>query len=403
MRIDRFQMERTQCRYENEVEYNLSESGVLPITARELLDGEAAQSAFLDIPLKYAESNGSVLLRDHIATWYPGATRDNVLVSIGTSEANYSTFWGLLDPGGRAAIMIPNYLQTWGLARAYAGRADPYRLVEMEENGTRRWGLDVESLHRAVTARTRLILVTNPNNPTGGVLTEAEMAEIIRVARRVGAWIVSDEVYRGAEVGGATLTPTFWGRYDKVIVTSGVSKTFGMPGLRIGWVVAPPRTADHLWSYQDYTTLTPATLSDRLARLALEPARRERLIARARGILQRQLPQIERWIDTHADIFDYIRPRAGAIVLIKYRLPITSARLFERLRVEQSVLITPGAHFGVGKYIRVGYGYDMGKTLAGLARVDTLLAELQGKRQRPAVRAPGSARPRARRLLTVGA
>ncbi len=379
MRIDRFQMERTQCLYENEVEFNLSESGVQPLTARELLRGDAAQAAFLDAGLKYSQSNGTPELRANIASFYPGATAANVLVTTGTSEANFSTLWGLLDKTGRAAVMIPNYLQAWGLARAYAARADAYRLVEREENGVRRWALDVESLRKAVTKQTKLILVTNPNNPTGAVLTEPEMEEIIRLARKVGAWIIADEVYRGAEVEGDQITPTFWGRYPKVIVTAGLSKAFGMPGVRVGWIVGPEKTVAHLWSYQDYTTLTPSVLSDRLARIATEPVRREQMLARTRSILHTNLPQLERWIHTHDDIFSYIRPVAGAIVLVKYALPIPSARLFDRLRVEYSVLITPGAHFGIGKYIRIGYGYDIKKTLAGLARVDEFLEGLSGR------------------------
>ena len=390
MRIDRFEMERTQCLYENEVEFNLSESGVQPYTVRELLETDASQDAFLDVALKYPHSNGSPELREHIASFYPGAQASNVLVTTGTSEANFSTLWGLLDDRGRAAVMIPNYLQAWGLARAYAERADAYHLIEREENGVRRWALDIESLRRAVTNRTKLILVTNPNNPTGGVLTEGEMDEIIRLARRANAWIVADEVYRGAEVDGTRTTPTFWGRYHKVIVTAGLSKAFGMPGVRIGWIVGHERTVAHLWSYQDYTTLTPSILSDRLARVATDPVRREQILARTRSILRTNLPQLEAWIRTHDDIFEYIRPVAGAIVLVKYRLPITSARLFDRLRLEHSVLITPGAHFGIGKYIRFGYGYDINKTLRGLEQVDRFLAEIGGKkaaaRKRPVSR-----------------
>jgi aspartate/methionine/tyrosine aminotransferase len=410
MRIPRFQMERAQCLYENEVDFNISESGVQPLTVGELLDGSSgptSPAALLEVPLKYAHSNGSPELRAHIASFYPDAKPANVLVSTGTSEANYTTLWGLLDTDHRAAIMIPNYLQSWCVAQAYAGRADAYRLVETTEGGVRRWGLDVDSLRRAVTARTRLILVTNPNNPTGAVLTESEMDEIVRAARRVGAWIVSDEVYRGAEVAGGDVSPTFWGRYDKVIVTAGLSKAFGMPGLRIGWIVGPERTVANLWSYQDYTTLTPTVLSDRLGRIAMAPPRREQILARTRAILRRNLPRMEAWIRSHDDIFDYIRPVAGAIVFIKYRLPIPSARLFERLRVEQSVLLTPGAHFGVGKYIRIGYGYDIDRTLAGLARVDVLLDELRPTTRRapparrPTAAAVRSATPTRRRELAV--
>ncbi len=237
------------------------------------------------------------------------------------------------------------------------------------------------SLERAVTRRTKVILVTNPNNPTGAVLTEEEMGEVVRVARRVGAWIVADEVYRGAEVSAGALSPTFWGRYRKVIVTAGLSKAFGLPGLRIGWIVAPPKSIASFWSYQDYTTLTPSMLSDRLARIAMEPKRRESILSRTREIIRRHLPEIERWIGGHGDLFDYIRPVAGAITLVKFRLPMSSTALFDRLRLEKSVLITPGSHFGIGRYIRIGYGYDVEKMLEGLTRIDEFLDGLAAPRR----------------------
>ena len=399
MRMDRFQMERTQCLYENDVRWNLSESGVQPLRVEELLDGEAGTRELLGLALKYPESNGSRLLRERIALFYPGATADNVLVTTGCSEANYTTLWGLLEKTDRMAVMIPNYLQTWGLARGYGARADAYRLVEKRRGLKRRWALDVASLEKAVTPKTKAIMVTNPNNPTGAVLTEEEMGEIVRVAKKADAWIVSDEVYRGAEIGSDTPSPSFWGRYPKVIVTAGLSKAFGMPGLRIGWIVAPPKQAAALWAYQDYTTLTPTMLSDRLARTALEPRRREEILARTRGILRAQLPPVEAWIRSHGELFDYIPPVAGAIVLVKYRLPIRSAALFERLRLEKSVLITPGAHFGIGRYVRIGYGYDIRKTLEGLSRVDELLSELTGRRKAPP-KGRSASRVPAKRLLS---
>jgi aspartate/methionine/tyrosine aminotransferase len=400
MRIDRFRLERVQSVYENEVEYNLSESGVEPLSIRDLLTDDRQRSSLLGLELKYAQSNGSAELREHIASYYPGAKSANVLVSTGTAEANYTTLWGLLDKGGRAAIMLPNYMQSLGLARAYSDRADVYRLVEASDNGRRRWSLDVDSLHRAVSKHTKLIMVTNPNNPTGAVLTEAEMDEIVRVAKRAGAWIVADEVYRGAEVRGAWVTPTFWGRYAKVIVTGGLSKAFGLPGLRVGWILGPEREVERLWSYQDYTTLTPNLLADRLATAAMEPARRQQILARTRAIIAQNLPQVEAWIRTHPDILDFIPPVAGAIILVKYRLPIASDKLTERLRIEHSVLIPAGAYFGLGKYLRIGCGYHIEKTLAGLSRFDLLLADLQ----RPAKVGPGPTTTRARRVReTVGA
>ena len=138
MRIDLFHMERTQCLYENAVEFNLSESGVLPMQVKELLDGAHDPGWLHALRLKYPASNGSKTLRERIALFYGNAARDNVQVTNGGSEANYVAFWGLLEKGDRVAVMIPNYLQTWGLARAFAGRADPFRLVERREGGRRR-------------------------------------------------------------------------------------------------------------------------------------------------------------------------------------------------------------------------------------------------------------------------
>jgi aspartate/methionine/tyrosine aminotransferase len=381
LRIDLFRMERTQCLFEHEVEFNLSESGVLPLRVREILGGTEAAAEFLSLSLKYPESDGSHELRENIAEWY-GATAEHVLVTNGGSEANFTALWGLLEKGDHAAVMLPNYLQAWGLSRAYADKTNAFHLIEGRENGNLRWALDVDSLRCAVGKKTKLIVVTNPNNPTGAVLTEDEMAEILRVARKNNAWLIVDEIYRGAEVSGP-LSPTFWGRYDKVIITSGLSKAFGLPGLRIGWIVAPPKTIAKLCTYRDYTTLTPTMLSDRLARMVMEPARREKILDRTRAIIRRNLPKLEAWIHSHDDIFSYIPPVAGAITYFKYKLPITSTRLFDKLREERSVLITPGDHFGGGRYIRCGFGYDVDYTLRGLARVDRTLAELQ-KRHRKA-------------------
>jgi aspartate/methionine/tyrosine aminotransferase len=378
VRIDLFQMERTQCLYEHEVEFNLSESGVLPLRVEEILQGSKGSADFLSIGLKYPESDGSDELRDNIAAWY-GATRDHVLVTNGGSEANFTAVWGLLEKGDHAAVMLPNYLQTWGLSRAWAAKTNGFYLKESSDDGGKaRWALDVESLHRAVSKKTRLIVVTNPNNPTGAVLNQDEMNEIVRVARKARAWLLVDEIYRGAEVSGP-LTPTFWGSYDKVLITSGLSKAFGLPGLRLGWIVAPPKTIAKLCSYHDYTTLTPTILSDRLATVVMESARRELVLERTRTIIRRNLPRLESWIHSHDDLFSYIPPVAGAITFFKYKLPISSAALFDRLRKERSVLITPGDHFGVGRYIRVGYGYDVDYTLRGLARVDLTLQELMKK------------------------
>ena len=349
MRIETFQMERMQCLYEHEVEYNLSESGVDPMRVEELVGGREASRRLLEQSLGYGHSTGSWTLREHIAAFYPGAGPENVTVVNGGSEANFLTLWSLLDggKGERLACMLPNYMQAWGLGRHFGAGSDAFRLSPNGSGGERRWALDVGELNRAVTKETKVILVTNPNNPTGAVLTEEEMDAVVRAARRARAWLVADEIYRGAEVGGGPTSPSFWGRYDKLVVTAGLSKAFGLPGLRIGWMLAPPKAIAEFWRHHDYTTLSPGTLSERLATVAMEPSRRERILARTRRILRTNLPVLEEWIGERSDVFDYIAPVAGAIAYMGYRLPIRSTALVDRLRVEQSVLLCSGDQFRV--------------------------------------------------------
>lgn len=380
MKIDQFVMERTQCLFENEVEFNLSESGVSPLSLGELLP-EAADRARLDgEPLRYPHSTGRERLRNNIAEFHGLSGSDGVTVTNGGSEANFTTLWGLVGKKDRVAFMIPNYLQGMGLGNAYGRRVDTYRLaLQRDDSDTPQWRLDVDSLKKAVKRTTKVIVVTNPNNPTGAVLTEAEMDAIVAAADRVGAWILSDEIYRGAEISGP-LSPTFAGRYDKVVVTGGLSKAFALPGLRTGWIVAPPKLIRHLCQYHDYLTLTPSFLSDYLADIVMQPARRDQVLERTGQIIRANLPQVEKWIESHHDIFDYAPPQAGAIVTLRYRLPIASETLFNRFRKDQSVLITPGAHFGIGKYIRIGFGYEIKHTLRGLKKLDAPLAELRERK-----------------------
>ena len=377
MQIDLFAMERTQSLYWHRVRFDLSESGVRPLGLDELLSLTGGARSFGKTRLGYPLSEGSQALRERIALWYPGASGENVSVVNGGSEANHLALWSLLEPGARLAFMVPNYMQGWGLGRHYAAGSDVFRLRLRRAGRGRRWALDLDGLERAVGRTTRVIMVCNPNNPTGAVLSQEEMNAVVRVARRARAWIVADEIYRGAEVDADEAASSFWGRYERVVVTSGLSKAFGLPGLRVGWVVAPRAVIERVWRFHDYTTLTPSMLSDRLATLALEPTARERLLARTRSIIRANLPRFETWIARHQDILEYARPQAGAIAFARYRLPVRSQTLADRLRERRSVLLVPGDQLGAGKALRFGFGYDIAATLEGLALVSRELRSMR--------------------------
>jgi hypothetical protein len=372
MKLEQFAMERMQSTYENLVEFNLSESGVRPLTPRELIADAAGLDGLLDQPLVYSQSNGTIELRQAIASMYPGAGIEHIEVTNGGSEANFITTFNLIEKGDEVVMLVPNYMQTWGLSRAFGGTIREWRLIEDHDAG--RWRVDLSALEVLVTPRTKVIVICNPNNPTGARLTAADLDAIARIADQHGAWILSDEVYRGAEIDGVE-TASMWGRSPKAIITSGLSKAYGLPGLRIGWIAGPPSLIASFWSYHDYVTIAPGALSDRLARIALQPGRRAQLFERTRAILRRNLPLIEAWL-TEAGGFRWIRPEAGAIVYVRYDHPIDSLTLVNRLREEKSVLIVPGAHFGMDGYLRLGFGEPPEYNRAGLERLKELLATL---------------------------
>jgi aspartate/methionine/tyrosine aminotransferase len=363
MQIQPFELERWQSIWENTVELNISESGVKPLTAAELAGDDETLYRVMNTALGYPQTNGSEELRSRIAELYPSARSENVLVTCGASEANFISTWALIEPGDEVAFMLPNYMQIQGLANALGATVKPLWLREKL-----RWGFDVDDLTRLVTAKTRLIAVCNPNNPTGATLAADQREAIVAAAARVGAWVLADEVYRGAEFDGA-MTPSFWAGYERVLSTGGFSKAFGLPGLRMGWVVGPAEMVGRLWGYHDYTSIGPTMLTDRLATLALEPRRREWILRRTRDILNKNYPVMRGWLTAHEDAFSHVGPRAGAIAWAGLRGGENSAQMAEELRATKGVLLVPGEQLGMKAFVRFGFGGDVGHLQRALARV----------------------------------
>ena len=371
-----FAMERWMSRFEQDVEYNLSESGAHPISLGELLDladDANIMDRLLDTRLGYPYVNGIPELRENIAALYDGATVEDVLVTVGAAEANHITLRTLLSAGDEIAVMLPNYMQIWGIARNHGMVVKGFHL--REEEG---WAADLDELREAVTEDTRLIAVCNPDNPTGYILTEAEMEAIIAAAERVGAWILADEVYAGAERLTDEETPSFYGRYDKVIATGSLSKAYGLPGLRIGWAVGPADVVDAIWARHEYTTISAATLANHLAAIALSPEVRPRIIQRTRDYIREGYPVLKEWMDGHGDTFSLTPSQAAAITFVRYHLDINSTDLADRLRREKGVLIVPGDHFGMDHFLRISFGLPRDYLVPALDRIHELIVELKG-------------------------
>lgn len=371
MKFSIFELERVQSLYENTVDFNLTESGFHPYTLEELLTPDQLEDLHRTV-LGYGQTNGSIEVRQAIASLYPDQTTENVLVTNGSSEANYVACHTLLEPGDEVVMMVPNYMQIWGAAEELGAKPVAFHLREENE-----WAPDLDELRSVVTDRTRMIAICNPNNPTGYTLTEAEMTEIVSIAEEVGAWIYADEVYRGAELDGNELR-SFIGLSDRVMVSGGLSKAYALPGLRLGWLVGPAETIGTSWAYHDYTSITAGILSHKIGVIALSPEVRPRILDRNRTMLRANLELTLEWLSSFGDQFRFVPPKAGGMAFMHYEFDINSTELATWLRQDHSVFVLAGDCYGMDQYFRIGVGAESEYLLAGLERVHRALTQRFG-------------------------
>jgi aspartate/methionine/tyrosine aminotransferase len=366
MKFPIFELERIQSLYENTVDINLTESGFHPFTLRELLTAEQLRMVE-DTVLGYGQTNGSIAVRERIAALYPGLTTDNILVTNGSSEANFVVCHTLLEPGDEVVMMVPNYMQIWGIAEELGAIPIAFHLRE-----DRSWAPDLEELRSVVSERTKMITVCKPSNPTGNTLTQDEMREIVSIAESVGAWVHADEVYRGAELDGEEI-PSFIGLSDRVTVSCGLSKAYALPGLRLGWLAGPTDTISTSWAFHDYTSIAAGILSHTVAEIALAPENRSRILNRNRSMLRKNLKTTLDWVDSHGDLLRFVPPKAGGMAFMHYDLEINSTELADWLREEHSVFILAGDCYGMDNYFRIGIGAEKVQLIEGLERVRAAL------------------------------
>jgi aspartate/methionine/tyrosine aminotransferase len=367
-----FELEYYQSQFEHTVAYNLADSSVKCVSTREWLTEEEIE-ALLNTGLFYPEVNGTRELREAIATLYPGAHPDQVLVTVGASQANSLVCSTLLEAGDEVVVLSPGYRQVWGLA-LNAG-CTVKELPLDPDNG---WRLDLDLLDTLVTERTKLVAIVNPNNPTGTILTGEEMRRIVAACARVGAWLHADEVYRGTELHQEAETPSFWGMYDRAICTSSLSKAYGLSGLRIGWAVASDELTAALWRRHEYAVIAAAAPSMTLATIALQPAKRSALLARQKQIARAGWQVMEGWLAQQGGRFTAHAPSATSIAFVRYSLPLSSLELAERIRQECSVLFAPGGYLGAEQHLRITFGYEPAKVQAALDRVSAVAERLVG-------------------------
>ena len=368
MKIKTFELERLQSLYENTVKFNLTESGFHPYALHEILS-EEEQKKIMNRTLGYGQTNGAISLRKQIAGLYNCNNEDQVLITNGSAEANYILCKTILEKDDHVVMMLPNYMQIWGIAEAMGCKVDGFQL--QQENN---WKPNLAALRKIVNPKTKMIMICNPNNPTGYVLTNEEKNEIVNIAKENDAWIHSDEIYRGSELNEVEIN-SFFGSYEKCIVNGGLSKSYALPGLRIGYLMGPVGFADKAWAYHDYTSISTGIISQYVAEVALEHNKRMEILTRNRKMLRKNLELFTKWIESYKDLFEFIPPKAGGMAFIKYKLPINSTELSDWLRKEYSVFVVPGDCYGMDGYIRIGIGERYEVLKEGLEIMKNALVE----------------------------
>jgi len=372
MRITPFAVEQWMNAHETQCRYNLAETCVESLTVAELLDMAGQRASILDelLPLKmtYGAIEGSDRLRTAIAALYDSQAITNVLITHGAIGANSLVYQALVAVGDRVVSIVPNYQQHYSIPESLG--ADVKLLHLRGENG---YLPDLEELRRLVSPSTKLIAFSNPNNPTGSLMDRAFLDQIVSIAASVGAYILSDEVYRGTTQDGDTLNASVADLYPKGISTGSMSKAFSLAGFRLGWICGPPDVLRAAEIHRDYNTISVGILDDVFSSIALE--NRDKILARSRSLVRRNLTTLDRWLQSE-DSLSYVKPRAGTTALLKYSFDIPSREFCVRLLEETGVLFTPGSAFDVEGCVRIGYANNHAILEEGLHRTSGFLRRL---------------------------
>jgi aspartate/methionine/tyrosine aminotransferase len=369
MNFQNFDLEYFQSQFERSVEINLADSSVKCANVSDLLGGEDTQP-LLEMPLYYPEVNGTTLLRERIAALYPNASAANVLVTVGAAQANWMVCTTLLEQGDEVIVVSPGYRQVWGLAKNAGCQVKETHLLPEND-----WRLDLDELELLAGPKTKLISIVNPYNPTGSILSRQEMARIVSICQKSGAWLHADEVYRGTELG-AEETPSFWGMYERAICVNSMSKAYGLAGLRIGWAVASPEMVEELWRRHEYAVIAAAGPSMKLAEIALLPAKRQTLLDRQKKLSREGHAVLEKWVREQEGRFSVTRAVATSIAFVGYNFDMPSAELADHIRTRASVLVAPGGYLGTENHLRITVGYEPEKVRKGLDRIGGIAEEL---------------------------
>ena len=371
MKIKPFAVEEWMNAWEVGAKYNIAETCVDSISMNDLfeLTGED-KTEFLNRlcarRLSYGDIEGLPEFRKGVCGLYKTLNIENIVPTHGASGANHHVFYSLISPGDRVVSIMPTYQQLYSIPESYG--ADVQILHLSKENN---YLPDLEKLRRLVTPETKMICINNPNNPTGALMSEQLLREIVEIARSADAWILCDEVYRHLSQED-DWCPSIVDLYEKGISVSSMSKVFSLAGLRLGWIATHDMSVvKSCLSHRDYNLVSCGVFDEMLAAAALKHS--DKLLERSRKIVRENLKILDDWVGSEPHV-SYVKPQAGTTALVYYDLDISSYEFCEEMYKKTGAFVTPGDCFEVPHSMRIGYAYGKQDLIDGLKAISEYIA-----------------------------
>lgn len=361
MRIDNFKVEDWFNEYEKSAEYDMADTCVEPFTLNELFNlvgnRKYHQENLSNIKLNYGDIQGSTRLKNAIKSLYESVNINNITVTHGAIGANQLVMLALIEGGDEVVSILPTYQQHYSIPKSIGANV---RCVFLKEENN--WLPDLKELKAVINKNTKLICMNNPNNPTGSVMPDDYLNEIVRIARENNVFILSDEVYRGQEHNGL-ISKSIADIYEKGISTGSMSKLFSLPGLRLGWIVVPDDVMEEIIKQREYNTISVGLIDDYISALAIE--NKSKIMGRNLHKILEGKRVLKEWIDREKRI-NLVEPNGGTTALLKYNVDIPSVELCKKLLKDTGVLFLPGSTLEMEGYLRVGYCSNVSRLKSGL-------------------------------------
>ena len=371
MKIKPFAVEEWMNEWETGAKYNIAETCVDSISMDELfsLTGESKEDFLRKLcsrRMTYGDIEGLPEFKKGIGRLYKTIKEENIVPTHGASGANHHVFYSLINPGDRIISIMPTYQQLYSIPESFGANVQILQLSKEDA-----YLPDMKKLRELAVHGTKMICINNPNNPTGALMDDKFLEEIVEIARSVGAWVLSDETYRhlSQEDGWCRSIADI---YEKGISVGSMSKVFSLAGLRLGWIATHDTEAIKTFmSHRDYNLISCGIFDEMLAAVALKHS--DKLLERSRRIVRENLQILDSWVQKEPHV-SYVKPKAGTTALVYYDLDIPSYEFCEEMYHKTGAFVTPGDCFEMPHSMRIGYAYGKQALIDGLNAISEFIA-----------------------------